>query len=208
MLRPQREAGLRDLGVGILDELAFIKHGVAKFNLIEECAMFAELRVARQPNDRVFANDKVVACFEHINGEMRIKPEYFFTPYRHHTSRTYDDMGATDLHPCRNKREHLQGFAQPHLIRQQAVTTHVAQMVHPLHSPPLIRTQYFRQLRRGRSRREHGLTPCFQFGRKRQFETRVAVERKDKIRRNLTGGLGIRDVALPRLDRIEPIGRQ
>ena len=52
MARADREAGLRDLGVGILDELALVQHRVAEFDAVEQRAVFAQLRVAGQPQHR------------------------------------------------------------------------------------------------------------------------------------------------------------
>ena len=51
--RADREAGLRHLRVGVLDELALVEDGVAELDAVQERAVLAELGVAAEPDERV-----------------------------------------------------------------------------------------------------------------------------------------------------------
>ena len=53
VLRPDGERGVRDLGVGVLDELPLVEHRVAELHLVEQVLVLAELGVAGQPHDRI-----------------------------------------------------------------------------------------------------------------------------------------------------------
>src|SRR5581483_3656216 len=65
MLRAHGEAGLRDLRVGVLDELALVEHGVTEVRLVEQRAMLAQLRVAREPQHRIAPLREVVSGLQH-----------------------------------------------------------------------------------------------------------------------------------------------
>ena len=78
---------------------------------------------------------------EHIDGELREKFRDFFAPHRHHTGGAHDEMRLAGNRAGREQGQHLDGFAESHFVGEQAVTTDITEMVHPLDSTHLIRTQ-------------------------------------------------------------------
>ncbi|CAM3076351.1 hypothetical protein RAHE111665_14065 [Rariglobus hedericola] len=208
MAGADRETRLRDLRIGVLDELAFVEHGVTELVFVEQRAVLAELRVAREPDDRLLARREVVAGLQDINREVRIKTQDLLAPHRHHAGRTHDDARTIRQRPRRKQREHLQRFTETHFVGQQTVATDVAEVMHPLYAATLIRTQQLGQrgIRRGGGK--HILAPGLQLGGEREFDAAVAVEGKNQVRRKLARAARLGGGAMPRADGSEALDGQ
>ena len=143
---------------------------------------------------------------EHIDGELREKFRDLFAPHRHHAGGAHDQMRLAGNRAGREQGQHLDGFAESHFVGEQAVTADIAEMVHPLDSTELIRTQQLGQHGRCQRGREHALAPRLNLRGQREPEARVAKQRKNQIRRErpllrCIGTLRLLHIFLPRVKR-------
>ena len=87
--RTDGEAGLRHLGVRVLDELALVQDGVGKVGVVEKGAVLPQLRVAAEPDDGILAGNEVVAGLQdvdrHRREELRISSRQTGTTLAGHT---------------------------------------------------------------------------------------------------------------------------
>lgn len=113
VLRADRETGLRNFRVRILDELALVEHRVAELRTRQHGPVFAQLRIAREPNDRVFSLGKIMPGLEHIDGELREKFRDLFAPHRHHAGGAHDQMRLAGNRAGREQGQHLMVLPSP-----------------------------------------------------------------------------------------------
>ena len=112
------ETGLRDLRVGVFDELPFIKDGIAEIHPGQQRPVFSELGVARDPDIHRRLIRKVVPGLQHIDGECGEEFRGLFSPDRHDARGTHNQVRQTRCRPGGQQRQHLERFPQPHFVRQ------------------------------------------------------------------------------------------
>ena len=128
------------LGVGILDGLRFIEHGVTEFSFIQERSVSAQLGIAGNPDVGVGIRGEILLGGEDGSFETGLEASDFADPDR-------DDAGGTDndgaLLGCAagEEREDLDGFAEAHFVGQQWVCTEITETSKPSHTACLVRTQ-------------------------------------------------------------------
>ena len=197
VLRLDGEARLRHLRVGVLDELALVEDGVAEHDGIEQRAVLAQLRVARQPDAGRLVRGEIIARLQRVDLRAGIKPRQFLAPHRHDAGGADHDVPLAGQRSRAQQGDDLRGLAQAHLVGEQAVAAGLAEVVHPLDAAPLVLAQILRQHRRGRGRGQHLLPPRADLGAQRHLDAMVVEQRKNQIGRDLAVGLGVREVAPP-----------
>ena len=197
VLRADGEAGLRDLGVGILDELPLVEHRVAELGRLEHGAVLAQLGVAREPDARRLVGFEIIARLENVDLRLRIKPRQLLPPHRHHAGRAHDHMAVLRERPRAQQRDDLGRLAQAHLVGEQAVALGLAEVVHPLDAAALVVAEIVRQLRRRGGRRQHLLAPGLDLGAERDLDPVVVEQGENQVGRNLAGGGSVGEVAAP-----------
>ena len=112
-------------------------------------------------------------------------------------------LGRSLRGPGGQKGKDLERLAQSHFVGEQAVTAHLAEMVHPLDAAPLVGAKDSSGIRWRLGRREHPLAPRLHLGRKRHLEPGVVEKGKYEILQERRASfLRLLNVAPPRAVRL------
>ena len=194
------EAGLRHLGVGVLDELALVEHRVAELVRGQQLAVLAQLGVAGEPEDVVRAAGEVVAGLEHVDRELRKIFLDLLAPDRDDARGADNERGSVGDRARREEREHLERLAETHLVGEEAMAADLDKMMHPFDAAVLVGTEQLGQSGRGFRRCEDLPAPRLDLGREGELQFRVGEEREDKVRRQRPLAVGLGDVLLPGME--------
>ncbi len=207
MPRPDGEAGVRHLRIRILDELPFVEHGVTEFELVEQGAVVAQLRVTGEPDPGAVLRAEIVTVLQDKHAHVREEAPEFLLPDGYHAGGAHHQVTASLHRSRREERTDLDRLAQAHLVGQQCVTTVIAEVGEPLDSTSLIRTEHLGQAIAVGLGRQQAFAPGLEFGRERELETLVVEEGKEQVGGERAGTDALRRVA-PLLERGEVGGLQ